>query len=79
MMSFKLLILITIGVYVFVTLLIYFIMCLITGDGDEDNIGLAICWPFLLIGGIICAPFWVIRKSAKCIRRGMGIEGEEEE
>ena len=78
-MSFKLLILITISVYVFVTLLIYFIICLTTGDDAEDNIGFAICWPFLLVFVIICAPFWVIRKSAECIRRGMGIENKKEE
>ena len=70
-MSTKLWVLIIFGVYVFITLLVYFVMCLINEDNDEeDNIFLSICWP-------LYAPFWVVRKSAEYVRRG--IEKNEED
>lgn len=78
-MPVKLCVLITIGIYVFITLFVYFVVCLIKKDcDDEDNIGLSFCWPLLLIIGIIYAPFWVVRKSAECVRRGMEKHTEED-
>ena len=52
-MSAKYWFLITLGVYAFVVLLVYFVLCLINKDyDDEENIGLAFCWPGFIIFGI---------------------------
>lgn len=77
-MSAKFWFLITLGVYAFVVLLVYFVLCLINeDDDDEDNIFLAVSWPAYVIFVIIYAPFWVVRKSAEYVRRG--IEKNEED
>lgn len=69
-MSAKLWILITLGAYAFVVLLVYFVLCLINKDyDDEENIGLAVCWPGFIVFGVIYTPFLVVRKSAEYVRR----------
>lgn len=79
-MQAELCVLITIGVYVFITFLVYFVLCLINEDyDDEEYIFLAVCWPLFVIFGIICAPFWVVRKSAEYVRRGMEKHTEEDD
>ena len=79
-MSAKLWVLITLGVYVFIVLLVYFIECLINeDDDDEDKIFLAVSWPLYVIFGIICAPFWVVRKSAEYVRRGIEKNDEDDD
>lgn len=80
MVSAKLGFLITLGVYVFIVLLVYFVECLINeDDGDVDNIFLAVIWPLYVIFVIICAPFWVVRKSAEYVRRSMEKNEEDDD
>lgn len=77
-MSAKLWVLITLGVYAFIVLLVYFVLCLIDDD-DIANIGIAVCWPIFVIVGIIYAPFWVVRKSAEYVRRSMEKNEEDDD
>ena len=79
-MSAKLWFLITLGVYAFVVLLVYFVLCLINKDyDDEEKIGLSFCWPGFIIFGVIYTPFWVVRKSAEYVRRSMEKNEEEDD
>lgn len=77
-MSAKLWVLITLGVYAFIVLLVYFVLCLIDDD-DIANIGIAVCWPIFVIVGIIYAPFWVVRKSAEYVRHSMEKNEEDDD
>lgn len=90
-MSENVFVLLFIFLYFFIALGVYFVLKIIFavkgGDyfDEVDAFGLAMGWPLILAGIIVCSPFWCVSKAADVVikslkeQKGESSDGSSEE